>query len=167
VRKAFNSSGSIVFVVLRCFSLGRQHGVAVRFPHLAPAGLKSHVHNTKKDVIRSFHDIFVLLQCFAKHPLSLQVATPHFTHPNLVLRLFWASLLLQLLEISPKTTLFRFLTGRSVQTEQYRCGSPDASSWCCNAGSGLVFNICVCFGGSRTLLSSSAFCKSTRNRRTY
>jgi hypothetical protein len=125
---------------------------ADRFPHLAPTGIKSHVHHTQKEVIRSFHDIFVVLQCFAKHPLSLQVTTPHVIHPNLVLHLFWASLLLQLSEISPKTTLFRFLTGGSVQTEQYRCGSCDASSWCCNSGTGLASSVCACFGSIQTPL---------------
>jgi hypothetical protein len=125
---------------------------------------KSHVHDPKKEVLPSFYGIFVALQCFVKHPWSLQVGTPHFIHPNLVLCLFWASVLLQLPEISPKTCLFCFLIRGSVQIEQYRCGSPDPSSWCCISGSGIGPSAGKRFGCIRTLLLSKAFCKSTQNR---
>jgi hypothetical protein len=154
---------AISYEVLKCnlFLYSLRGG---SLPLISAGSDKSHVHYTREEGIRSFHDIFVVLQCFAKHPLSLQVGTPHFTHPNVVLRLFGASLLLQLPDISPNTALFRFLTGGSVQTEQYRCGSCDASSWCCNSGSGLVSSVCTCFGGIRALLERRAFCRSTRNR---
>jgi hypothetical protein len=49
---------------------------------------KSHMHDLKKEVLPSFYGIFVALQCFVKHLWSLQVGTPHFIHPNLVLCLF-------------------------------------------------------------------------------
>jgi hypothetical protein len=61
---------------------------APRVPQLALTRIKSHVYAPKNEVIPNFHNIFVVLQCFKKHPLSLQVAVPHFMHPNLVLRLF-------------------------------------------------------------------------------
>jgi hypothetical protein len=43
-----------------------------RFPQLAPTGLKNHVQTCRIEVIPNFHDIFVVLQCLSKHPLSLQ-----------------------------------------------------------------------------------------------
>jgi hypothetical protein len=140
---------------------------ATRFPYLAPTGIKNHVQLVKYEVIHSFHDVFVVLQCFAMQLLLLQVATPHPMHPNVVFRRFWASVHVELPDISPKTTLFRFLVGGSVQTEQYRSGNCDRSSWYCRSGSGIVPSACGRFAGIRTLLLSKAFCKSTRNSRTY
>ena len=154
--------GSISYYPLRC----------ARFPQLASTRVKSHVQDIKYTRWSAFHHEFVVLQCFWKHPFSLHVATPHFMHPNLVLRLFWASVLLkipwELPDISPKVVLFLFFVGGSVQTEQYRSGSCDLSSWCCKSGLGIV-RVAVSWRlvGILTPRASNAFCKSTQNRYTY